>query len=450
MPINPSIPLSGVAGPGPLLPQDLEQKRLTLRNLARQEGLDGQQSRLNEQRIDSNDLAMQQQQDTIGRATRVRDIVARTGGNLDAKAIAEIRSIDPGAADAFEQRAHQQWKRNADRNDYLISALEPLAGEEDPAKFGAQYKVQRARLLASKLFGEDEIEPEMTREQLMGMLPPEAQQKLREMVPLPKYLAEATGIPAGTKMSAARLEGLMRAHAYQENADSLAEQRKNPKPSSTQLLTNEDGTMSAVQVMPDGKVKVTPVEGVKPQKKTERPASTQLMTDDDGNVTAVQVMSDGTVRSQPVSGVKGKTRLSDIGGEDANKKRLETLRQEEIRLEKEERTLGAKRAEIGASTTSGKIMRQGKEQDLTATDRARLDADYKAADKRWNELQTRKQQIADERAALKGTAPATAFATAPAKGGGPRVTVRLPNGKYMTGTKAQIDAFAKEAGLSLQ
>jgi hypothetical protein len=393
-----------------------QQQRLNEERMA-QERLFGQQRlQLGEQNLRALQMRVKEAADKLDRAERIRGLLGQK--SLE-EALPEIMKIDPDAGFAFQKHLDEQTQRKLEQ---------------------------------------------------------------QQVVPLPENLSSLAGLPAGTKISTKHLDELIRADAYKREIESRMDARNNPKPVKTEIVTDDKGAMSVVSVMPDGSVKAQPVEGVtgksaqpkpiatqfitddsgkvsavsvmpdgtvnarpiegvrgKSQQSSNAPSATRIVTDDAGNLAAVSVMKDGTVRAQPITGIKGKT--SGAPGADPQK-RLEALRQEELRLEKEEQELGARRAEIGAQTTTGKVVRNGKSHTLTPEERAVLDAEYKAADKRWNEVQTRKQQIAAQRAGLKGEAPTLAAPPVP-----PAPQSITQPSRPATFTETQVRERAKGRGL---
>jgi hypothetical protein len=429
MPIDPSIPLA--YRPAQILtPAEAETRMLTLAQMEQAQRLREQQQRLNEarmaqqsqlhqqrlqmgeQNLRSLQLRAKQDAEKLERAERIRSLLAEKSVE---EAMPEIMKIDPEAGFVFQKRIDEQKQRQLEQ---------------------------------------------------------------QQVVPLPENLAKLAGMEPGTKISTKHLDDLIRADAYNQDVASRIEARKSPKPVKTEIITDNDGNVSAVSVMPDGTVKWQPVEGVTGKAAQQKPAATQFFTDDSGKVSAVSIMPDGTVKSHPIEGVRGKSQQSSnapsatrIVTDDAGNlaavsvmkdgtvkaqpitgikgktsgepggdplKKLEALRQEELRLEKEEQDLGARRAAIGAQTTSGKVVRNGKPHTLTAEERAALDAEYKALDKRWGEVQTRKQQIADQRAGLKGL---TSAPSAP-------VATQAAQPPPQTYTEAQVRERAKARGIN--
>lgn len=110
MPINPNIALGFQPGPAPILPSQLEQRRMTLANLGRQEQLDQQQMQLNEQRIGEGRQRQAENAAVLERAGKVRSILERHG-DVE-KALPEIWAVDPAAADKFEGHLYDRRKRD--------------------------------------------------------------------------------------------------------------------------------------------------------------------------------------------------------------------------------------------------------------------------------------------------------------------------------------------------
>lgn len=110
MPIDPRIALGVRPGPAPIMPSELEQRRLTLADLGRRETLDNQQAQLNDMRISEGQQQQAERRATLERAGKVRSILKKHGGDPE-KALPELWSIDPAAADRFDTHLYERKKR---------------------------------------------------------------------------------------------------------------------------------------------------------------------------------------------------------------------------------------------------------------------------------------------------------------------------------------------------
>lgn len=110
MPINPRIALGVEPGPAPYTPGELEQRRLTLADLGRREQLDQQQAELNDMRIAQGKQQQAEYDASLERAGKVRGVLEKHGGDIE-KALPELWSLDPAAADKFEGHIYDRKKR---------------------------------------------------------------------------------------------------------------------------------------------------------------------------------------------------------------------------------------------------------------------------------------------------------------------------------------------------
>lgn len=110
MPVDPRIALGVRPGPAPIMPSELEQRRLTLADLGRRERLDEQQAQMNDMRIAEGQAQQAERAAAVERAGRVRSVLEKHGGDPE-KALPELWSIDPAAADRFDTHLYERKKR---------------------------------------------------------------------------------------------------------------------------------------------------------------------------------------------------------------------------------------------------------------------------------------------------------------------------------------------------
>ncbi len=302
MPLDASIPLS-YKPPVIDSPSEVQARHLTLQNLGQRNQLGAQQLQLGEQQKQENTLtlrSMAEKQRTeaerLDRARRVRDALA-TAPN-EATALEQVGAIDPEARFALEKnfaaRRAEERKQvefsHALRQD-VGQSLYAVLGEKDAAKRPALYKVQLERLAANPAYKDvvKELPPEMPEEAVlnssaMSLLSVEDQRKIQESedskLALPEYLAKRFGYEAGRKVSPSTVGTLTHWDAYRQGIEDRAEARedaaKNPKPSSTHVIQDDAGNVSAVSIMPSGEVKSKAVPGVKGRATKETPARGQM------------------------------------------------------------------------------------------------------------------------------------------------------------------------------
>lgn len=111
MPIDPRIALGVEPGPAPYTPGELEQRRLTLASLGRQEQLGQQQAELNDMRLAEGKQKQEEYAASVERAGRARAVLEKHGGDIE-KALPELWSVDPAAADRFETHVFDRKKRD--------------------------------------------------------------------------------------------------------------------------------------------------------------------------------------------------------------------------------------------------------------------------------------------------------------------------------------------------
>lgn len=111
MPIDPRIALGVRPGPAPIMPSELEQRRLTLADLGRREKLDQQQAEMNDMRLAEGRQKQAEYDAAVQRAGQVRGVLEKHGGDIE-KALPELWSLDPGAADKFESHVFDRKKRD--------------------------------------------------------------------------------------------------------------------------------------------------------------------------------------------------------------------------------------------------------------------------------------------------------------------------------------------------
>lgn len=113
MPIDPRIALGVQPGPEPFSPGELQQRRLTLADLARREQIDQQQAELNDMRLNEARQKQAEYEAGLERAGKVRGVLEKHQGNIE-KALPELWSLDPSAANRFETHIYDRKKREYD------------------------------------------------------------------------------------------------------------------------------------------------------------------------------------------------------------------------------------------------------------------------------------------------------------------------------------------------
>lgn len=113
MPIDPRIALGVDPGPAPIMPSELQQRRLTLADLARREKLDQQQAEMNDMRLNEGRQKQAEYSASLERAGKVRGVLEKHKGDIE-KALPELWSLDPAAADRFETHVYDRKKRDFD------------------------------------------------------------------------------------------------------------------------------------------------------------------------------------------------------------------------------------------------------------------------------------------------------------------------------------------------